>query len=128
LVAGPYLLDTSTMLWALADPARLSSTAVKALKTGPRLLSVVCYWEVVIKSQKGLLTISDPVSWWRRGVDLLGGGVLSIRSAHVTALAGLSDLHRDPFDRMLIAQAVADGLTVVTSDEQIRKYPVRSVW
>jgi PIN domain nuclease of toxin-antitoxin system len=116
------------MLWALANPELLSSAATKALRAGPRVLSVVSYWEVVIKSQKGLLKVSDPVSWWSRAIDLLGGSVLSIRSAHITALAGLPDLHRDPFDRMLISQATAGGFALVTSDEQVRKYPVRSVW
>ena len=64
MVEGPYLLDTSTAIWALADPDLLSATARKALRAGPRAMSVVTYWEVVIKSQKGLLKIADPVNWW----------------------------------------------------------------
>jgi PIN domain nuclease of toxin-antitoxin system len=128
LVEGPYLLDTSTVIWALADPELLSGTARKALRTGPRVMSVVTYWEVVIKSQKGLLKIADPVNWWTRACELLGGSILSIRSAHISALAGIADFHKDHFDRMLIAQAAAEGLTVVTSDTQIQRYAVKTVW
>lgn len=128
MVEGPYLLDTSTVIWALAEPDRLSLAARRALRTGPRVLSVVCYWEVVIKSRKGLLKIADPVQWWNRAVELLGVRVLSIRSTHITALAGLPDMHKDPFDRILIAQAAAEGLTIVTTDEQVLRYPVRTLW
>lgn len=128
MVEGPYLLDTSTVIWALADPERLPPTARKALRAGPRVMSVVCYWEVVIKSQKGLLKISDPVNWWKRACELLGGSILSIRSAHISVPAGLPNLHKNPFDRMLIAQAAAEGLTLVTSDEQMRRYSVKTVW
>ena len=128
MVEGPYLLDTSTLIWTLAEPDRLSLAARKALRTGPRVLSVVCYWEVVIKSQKGLLEISDPVQWWNRAVDQLGVSVLSIRSAHITALAGLPKMHKDPFDRILVAQAASEGFTIVTNDKQILRYPVRTLW
>jgi len=128
LVDGPYLLDTSTVIWALADPELLSATARKALRAGPRVMSVVTYWEVVIKSQKGLLKIADPVNWWKRACELLGGSILSIRSAHIIALAGIPEFHKDPFDRMLVAQSAAEGLTLVTSDAQIRRYSVKTVW
>jgi PIN domain nuclease of toxin-antitoxin system len=71
---------------------------------GKPVLSIASYWEVVIKTRKGLLPISDPVSWWTRALQLLGAQVLPIWATHITALAALPDLHRDPFDRILIAQ------------------------
>ena len=61
-------------------------------------------------------------------MELSGVHVLPIRASHVTALAALPPLHRDPFDRILIAQAIAEGLEFVTEDEQVRGYPVRTVW
>jgi PIN domain nuclease of toxin-antitoxin system len=122
------LLDTSTLLWTLVAPDRLSPPAREVISTGNVVLSVVSYWEVVIKTRKGLLPIQDPVSWWTRAAEWLGGQVLPIRASHITALAALPDLHRDPFDRMLIAQAVAEGLSLVTSDRQIAAYAVRVVW
>jgi PIN domain nuclease of toxin-antitoxin system len=122
------LLDTSTLLWTLADPDRLSAQAREAISTELATLSVVSYWEVVIKTRKGLLPIPDPVGWWTRAVTLFHGRVLPIRTTHVTALAALPDLHRDPFDRMLIAQSMAEGWPLVANDEQIRAYPARTIW
>ena len=128
MVDGPYLLDTSTVIWALENPERLSAPARTALRKGPLILSVVNYWEVAIKARKGLFKIPDPVSWWSRATTLLGGEILSIRAAHISALVGLPGVHKDPFDRMLIAQAAVEGLALVTSDEQIGKYALKVVW
>ena len=128
MVTGPYLLDTSALIWAVASPDRLSGKARKALNAGPLVLSVVSYWEVVIKARKGLLAVADPVNWWSRATALLGGHILSIRVAHISALAGLPEIHKDPFDRMLIAQAAAEGVALVASDDQIRRYAVKVVW
>ena len=128
MVDGPYLVDTSAMIWALENPARLSGPARKALEKGPLVLSVASYWEVAIKARKGLFKIADPVSWWTRATGFLGGQILSIRGAHVSALAALPDLHKDPFDRILIAQAVAEGFALVSSHEAIAKYAVKVVW
>ena len=122
------LLDTSTLLWILTAPDRLSQPARDIVAAGSSVLSVASYWEVVIKTRKGLLPIPDPVSWWTRTTELFGRRILPIRASHVTALAALPDLHRDPFDRILIAQAVAEGLPLVSSDGQIAAYPVRVIW
>lgn len=128
MVAGPYLLDTSTLLWALASPDRLSKSARTALNTGPLVLSVASYWEVIVKVDKGALTVPDPVNWWARATTLLAATVLSIRAGHVSALHGLPDIHRDPFDRILIAQAAYEGMSLVTNDEFIRRYAVKTLW
>ena len=128
-MTGPYLLDTSTILWALAAPERLSPAAREIFETGNVLrLSVASYWEVIIKVRKGQLAISDPVAWWQKASKELGAQVLSIRANHVSALQALPEHHRDPFDRILIAQAIADGLTLLTSDEIIHRYPVPVHW
>ena len=128
MVAGPYLLDTSTLIWAVASPDRLSARARQALNRGPLVLSVVSYWEIVIKARKGLLKIADPVNWWARATEQVGGEVLSIRAAHISALAGLPEIHKDPFDRLLVAQAAAQGFALVASDEQIARYSAKVVW
>ena len=124
---GPYLLDTSTILWALAAPERLSVAARRALK-GSLVLSVVSYWEVVVKARKGLLAVGNPVEWWSRATELLGGTILSVRARHISVLSGLPDIHKDPFDRMLIAQANEERLVVLTSDEMVHRYPVKALW
>jgi PIN domain nuclease of toxin-antitoxin system len=123
-----HLLDTSTLLWALASPERLSPRARRLVDAGENIVSVASYWEIVIKTQKGLLTITDVATWWRRATDLMAASVLPVRASHVTALAALPMLHRDPFDRILIAQAVAEGLDFVTNDEPVREYSLPTIW
>lgn len=123
-----HLLDTSTLLWALGSPERLSPRARRLVDAGENVVSVASYWEVVLKTQKGLLTIADLATWWRRATELVAARVLPIRASHVAALAALPMLHRDPFDRILIAQAVAEGLDLVTNDETIGEYPVHTIW
>src|SRR5918912_3040155 len=121
-----HLLDTSTLLWALGEPDRLSARARRLVEAGENVVSVASYWEVVIKSQKGLLSIADLPTWWRRATELTAARVLAIRASHVSALAALPTLHKDPFDRILIAQAIAEGFELVTNDEPIRGYAVRT--
>ncbi len=123
-----YLLDTSTLLWALGSPERLSRRVRRLVDAADNVVSVASYWEVVVKSQKGLLSIADPATWWQRATELMAVRLLSIRASHVTALAGLPTLHKDPFDRILIAQAIAEGLDFVTNDEHIAAYSVRTIW
>jgi PIN domain nuclease of toxin-antitoxin system len=122
------LVDTSTLIWVLADSKRLSAKARKALHAGPLVLSVVSFWEIVLKAQKGSLDIADPVHWWSRATDLSGGVIISIRPAHISVLAGLPPIHKDPFDRLLVAQAVSEGLVIITSDEKVCDYPVKTLW
>jgi len=123
-----HLLDTSTLLWALGEPERLSARAGRLVEAGENVVSVASYWEVVIKTQKGLLSISDLGTWWRRATELTAARVLNIRASHITALAALPMLHRDPFDRILVAQAKAEGLALVTNDASIGGYPIRTLW
>lgn len=128
-MTGPYLLDTSTIIWALAEPERLSRSARKILESDSVLrLSVASYWEVMIKAGKGQLVIGDPVGWWQIASKWLGAEVISIRTNHVSALHALPVHHRDPFDRLLIAQAIAEGFTLLSNDETIHRYPVPVHW
>lgn len=123
-----HLLDTSVLLWALGSPDRLSPRVQRIADGSENVVSVVSYWEVVVKTQKGLLSIADPASWWKRATELMAVRTLPIRASHVTALTALPMVHKDPFDRILIAQAIAEGLDLVTNDEHIRSYPVRTIW
>ena len=77
---------------------------------------------------EGLLSISDLPTWWRRATEPTAARVLHIRASHVTPLAALPILHKDPFDRILIAQAVAEGLGFVTKNRLIGDYPVQTRW
>jgi PIN domain nuclease of toxin-antitoxin system len=123
-----YLLDTSAILWALGAPDKLSSSARVAIESGNLFVSVVSYWEAMVKSSKGALSIGDPVQWWHTACFELAATTLQLDAKHVSALRGLPSHHKDSFDRILIAQAVAEQLILVTSDEMVRKYPVASAW
>jgi PIN domain nuclease of toxin-antitoxin system len=123
-----HLLDTSTLLWALGEPERLSAKARRLVEAGENVVSVACYWEVVIKTQKGLLSIGDLATWWRQATDLTSARILHIRPSHITALATLPLLHKDPFDRILVAQAKTEGLALVTNDGPIGEYPIQTLW
>ena len=126
-----YLLDTHALLWTLADDKRLSRSARRAiLKDEARLVvSVVSAWEIILKHQAGKLKL-DVGLQDMLDVVLRGGhwSVLPITAAHVAALAELPALHRDPFDRLLVAQARTEGLTILTADKAIREYPVPTLW
>jgi PIN domain nuclease of toxin-antitoxin system len=127
-VKAAHLLDTSALLWALGEPERLSAKARRLVEAGENVISVASYWEVVIKAQKGLLSIADLATWWQQATDLTSARILLIRPSHITALATLPMLHKDPFDRILIAQARTEGLGIVTSDGPIGEYQVQTLW
>jgi PIN domain nuclease of toxin-antitoxin system len=87
------------------------------------VLSVVSYWEVTLKAAKGkLIDVGDPRAWWQTAVSDLAATVLPLRSAHVAEIWSLPSVHQDPFDRALIAQAMVEGLTLITTDEAIAQY------
>lgn len=117
-----YLLDTNAALLALAAPERLSAAARRAILAGSNFLSVVCYWEVLLKSMKGNLDVGDPRIWWRDALDQLSASALPLRPEHVAAVYGLPPIHKDPFDRILLAQALTENLRLVTIDAAMRKY------
>jgi PIN domain nuclease of toxin-antitoxin system len=120
--ARGYLLDTHTALRALGRPEALSAEARNAASKGPNVLSVVSYWEVIVKSMKGTLDVGDPRVWWREALEQLAATVLQLRPGHVSALSGLLAIHKDPFDRMLIAQAMTEDLALVTANKRIALY------
>ena len=121
-----YLLDTNVALFAVANSARLSHGVRSAIITGPNLISAASYWEVFIKSMKGNLNVGDPRIWWAQALRQLSAIPLPILPEHVDRLYNLPSIHKDPFDRVLIAQATAESLTLVTTDSQIPLYASQS--
>jgi PIN domain nuclease of toxin-antitoxin system len=98
-------------------------------ESGKPKVSVASYWEVVIKASKGKLPIPNPVAWWERVCQLSGEDhILPIRGRHISAFVDLPTLHHDPFDRILVAKAKAEGLTLVTPDSNIARYSVSVFW
>jgi PIN domain nuclease of toxin-antitoxin system len=116
------LLDTNAALFALAAPRRLSAKARAAILAGPSYLSVVSYWEVMLKSMKGKLDVGDPRTWWRDALAQLAATPLVLRAEHISGVCILPSHHKDPFDRILIAQAIAEDVSLVTSDGVLASY------
>ena len=117
-----YLLDTNTALLALTNPAKLSRRVRKAALSGPNHLSVVVYWEVLLKTMKGALDVGEPRTWWLDALDQLAATPLVLRPEHVSEVSALPPIHKDPFDRILIAQAIVEDLTLLTKDEEMSRY------
>jgi PIN domain nuclease of toxin-antitoxin system len=117
-----YLLDTNALLFALATPERLSAEGRAAVEAGPNFLSAVSYWEVMLKSMKGKLDVGDPRAWWRDALEQLAAAQLTLRAEHISGVYALPPYHQDPFDRVLVAQAIAEDLTLITSDPEIIRY------
>jgi PIN domain nuclease of toxin-antitoxin system len=120
--ASGYVMDTHTVLWAMDRPEVLSEPCRRAILAGPNYLSVISYWEVTIKSMRGTLDVGDPRVWWQEAIEKLVAAPLALRPNHVSTLRGLPFIHKDPFDRILIAQCSAEGLTLVSADGEIAKY------
>ncbi|MEJ7782356.1 MAG: type II toxin-antitoxin system VapC family toxin [Solirubrobacteraceae bacterium] len=120
------MLDTHALLWALKEPDRLSDRARDALldQGNDVLVSAVSPWEIAIKVAVGRLSVSGDMP---AEMERFGFAELPVRFNHAAAVRDLPLLHRDPFDRMLVAQARYEGLTLVTRDAQVRAYPVASL-
>ncbi len=124
------LLDTHTLMWWDSDDTKLSPTA-KAFIEDPGnviLISVVSVWEIVIKSQLGKLPMSKPLD--HLIADQLANGLqlLPVTLDHVFAVRPLPSPHKDPFDRLLVAQAIAERAVLVSADPVFAGYPVTVVW
>jgi PIN domain nuclease of toxin-antitoxin system len=119
------LLDTQVLLWAAGEPKRLSAAARKLL-LDPRhelLFSAASLWEIAIKSTLGREDFQVEPRLLRRGLLDNGYVEVPITSQHAVSIDLLPPLHRDPFDRLLLAQALTEGLTLVTADAQLARYP-----
>ena len=120
-----FLLDTHLLLWAAHTPERLSAKALAIFNDASHelLFSAVSIWEVAIKSGLGRDDFKVDVRLFRRGMLDNGYQELPVSSTHAVCLDALPDLHKDPFDRMLLAQATAEGILLLTSDNVVARYP-----
>jgi PIN domain nuclease of toxin-antitoxin system len=123
-----FLLDTHALIWANAAPERLSQEARRAIQSGRAETSVVSLWELILKAGRTDAPVAAPADWWRRYVSSCGVITLGVTLPHVMRLPSLPALHKDPFDRLLIAQAVHEEMVLVTCDPAIRAYPIRTLW
>ena len=116
------LLDSQILIWAMADDARLGIDVRDAIQTAEVVhVSAASIWEIAIKRAKGRLSVPDDL------VDRVGEAgfqALPVSIEHGWLAGSLPRLHDDPFDRVIVAQAIAEGLTIATSDRRIREYGV----
>jgi PIN domain nuclease of toxin-antitoxin system len=125
------LLDTHLLLWAAGEPARLSRKARNLLgdPENDLLFSAASLWEVTIKRGLSRADFKADPRLLRRGLLDNGYRELAITSDHVVAVDGMPPIHKDPFDRILVAQAMVEGVTLLTTDSLLTKYkgPIRTV-
>lgn len=126
-----FLLDTHTFIWWDSDPAKLSPRVISLCQDRKNilLLSVASIWEIQIKHQLGKLKLGLPLARLVKTHQQVNQvQVLSVMLEHVLALENLPSPHRDPFDRLLIAQARTEGAVLLSQDPVFEDYPVRLLW
>ena len=126
-----FLLDTHVWLWSIAAPDRLGSTAIHLLENvrNELFLSAASSWEIAIKYRLGKLPLPEPPCIFIPQ-RLVRDGIkpLAVEHVHACRAADLPDLHQDPFDRLLIAQAKSEGLVLITADHQLTGYDAEIVF
>ncbi len=123
------LLDTHTFLWAVTDEQRLSPRARTAMSSSELWWSVVSLWEALQKVQAGKLPLPQPAgAFLTRELTSSRVQLLPVSLGHVLRIESLPLHHRDPFDRMLIAQSIEEGWPIITADPWFSRYPVDVIW
>jgi PIN domain nuclease of toxin-antitoxin system len=126
-----YLLDSMIWLWSIGDVARLNKEARDVL-TAPQnelYLSSASIWEIAIKVSIGRLQVPEPLRLLvPREIQRQGLKPLQVSYSHALGVSDLPLHHGDPFDRLLVAQARSEGLVLITSDRDIKRYPVQILW
>jgi PIN domain nuclease of toxin-antitoxin system len=120
-----YVLDTQLLLWAAGAPHKLSPAALRLIADPDNDLhfSAASIWEVVIKNMLGRDDFRVEPRLLRRGLMDNGYNEIGITSQHVVSIDSLPPLHKDPFDRLLVAQATTEGITLLTADDRVAQYP-----
>ncbi len=123
------LLDTHTFLWGLSDVGKLSERVQNLLPVAETNFSVASLWEILIKSESGKLALPQPAGpYIMAKLAFNGVKLLPVAPDHVLRIESLPMHHRDPFDRILIAQSIEEGWPIVTADPLFARYPVEAIW
>jgi len=125
------LIDARTLIWAVDDPSKLGPQAVVELKNPANqlLLSAGTIWELSIKVGQKKLMLSQPYrQWMTKAIADLGLSILPITVEYADVQAGLPPHHGDPFDRLLVAQAIVEGVPIVSIDAQLDAYWITRIW
>ena len=125
-----YLLDTHAVIW-FADNSPKIPSRIKEVTKQPAnefFISSVSLWEIAIKMNLGKLDIKSSLDELLEAVNTSAFEILQIEDKYLKRLSTLPNIHKDPFDRLLIASAIAEDLTIITADENIQKYDVQWIW
>ena len=126
-----FLLDTHCFLWAISNSSLLPKKVINYLENQENeiFLSSASVWEIFIKFKLGKLDLKkDPENLILEEMQIGNYKSLEIKMNHIFPMSKLSQYHKDPFDRILICQAISEGLTILTNDPLIKKYKVKTVW
>ena len=125
------LLDTHTLLWFIGGSSRLSSTARTLIEDteNDKFVSIVRVWEIAIKVSVGRMSLSSPFDiLFPHQLQINGFELWPVKVGHASVVASLPFHHRDPFDRLLIAQSIVEDFAIVTTDSEFADYPVKLLW
>ena len=124
------LLDTHAVIWFLKGNEKMPKTTRNVIRNfeNRKYVSIASIWEVAIKSSSGKLKLDNDINGFIETIENNGFLLLDITPDHVKAVAELPFIHRDPFDRILIAQATSEDMAIITIDENIAKYNVNIIW
>jgi PIN domain nuclease of toxin-antitoxin system len=125
------LIDAHSILWAADDPTRLSPTATTLLQdpSNELFLSAGTMWEIAVKVGLNKLTLTMPIGQWLiQAIADLDISLVPITVDHAAAYVALPFHHRDPFDRLMLAQAITDGMSIVSADSGLDAYGVKRLW
>ena len=123
------LIDTQSFIWFFEDNPRLPASIKLYMESSNNLsVSIASFWEITIKTSLGKLVIPGNIADVMDKSLSKGFKILPIEREHLIVLSTLDLIHRDPFDRIIIAQAIAENMPLVSSDEVFKQYPVNCVW
>ena len=123
------LIDTQSFIWFFEDNIRLpSSVKLFMEKSDGLVVSIASFWEITIKASLNKLVMSEDIGSLMDKTLLKGFKILPIKREHLIALSTLELIHRDPFDRIIIAQSISEDMPLVSSDDVFQQYPINCIW
>ncbi len=125
------LLDTHALIWFFSGSERLSNTARTLIEDidNIKYVSVASVWEMAIKQSKGKLNLSIPLDdYIQEKINLEDFQLLNIKLSHLKVISQLYFYHNDPFDRLLIAQAIVENISIISQDPMFNSYPIHLIW
>lgn len=125
-----YLLDTHTFIWFLEGSEMLPSRLVEIIRdlNNDCYVSIASLWELSIKISSGILELQTEFKDLENSIDILSLKILPVNFAHINEVFKLDFHHRDPFDRIIIAQSITENLTIISKDKNFSLYPIKLLW